>query len=338
MHKDNSKSILVFIEQSDKKIAAVSVELICKARELADQLKTEVTAIVLGSNLKNELAVLGHYGCDRIYYVDDRRLDHYTSVPYTKILVDIIKKDGPQIVLFGATINGRDLAPRVSSALKCGLTADCTELKIGDYEFKNVKYENILWQIRPAFGGNIIATIVSPDVSPSMATIREGVMKMSSPDAKRKVEIIEEKYALESSDFPTEILEVVRQAKSSNLKGAKIIVAAGMGVATKESLDLVKQLATTLGAEIGCTRPVSDAGLIEKECQVGQTGLTVRPNLYIACGISGQLQHLTGITEAKRIIAINVDPNAPIFKAAHYGIHGDLNNIIPKLIKAYKNM
>ena len=337
MNKENNKSVLVFIEQSDNKIADVSLELICKARELANQLKTSVIAVALGSNLTNKLTHLGHYGCDRIYYIDDKRLTHYTSVPYTKILVNIIKKHTPQIVLFGATINGRDLAPRVSAALKCGLTADCTELKIGDYEFKNVKYKNILWQIRPAFGGNIIATIVSPEVSPSMATVREGVMKMNRPDTARSVQIIEEKCDVKATDFQTEILEVVRQAKSSNLKGAKIIVAAGMGVATKESLGLIKQLAETLGAEIGCTRPVSDAGLLDKECQIGQTGVTVRPNLYIACGISGQLQHLTGMTEAKRIIAINTDPNAPIFKVAHYGIYGDLNNVIPKIIQAYKN-
>jgi len=336
MSKERNQSVLVFIEQSEHKIAAVSLELICKARELADQLNTSVTAVALGSNLKNKLAPLGHYGCDTIYYIDDKRLAHYTAVPYTKILVNLIKKHNPQIVLFGATINGRDLAPRISAALKCGLTADCTELKIGDYEFKNIKHENILWQIRPAFGGNIIATIVSPDVLPSMATVREGVMKMTQPDTTKNAAIMEDKCDLKTTDFPTEILEVIRQAKSSNLKGAKIIVAAGMGVATKESLNLVKQLAEALGAEIGCTRPICDAGFLGKECQIGQTGVTVRPNLYIACGISGQLQHLTGITESKRIIAINTDPNAPIFKVAHYGIHGDLNNVIPKIIKELK--
>ncbi|MFA6409767.1 MAG: electron transfer flavoprotein subunit alpha/FixB family protein [Gammaproteobacteria bacterium] len=329
----NPKSVLVFIEQNDKEIANVSLELICEARRLANQLKTSVSAAVLGFGLKKKLDVLAHYGSDEIYYVEDKRLEHFTSVPYAKIIAELITKHQPQIVLFGATINGRDLAPRVSAALSCGLTADCTNLQIGDYNFQGKTKENILLQIRPAFGGNIIATIVSPDCSPSMASVREGVMKMSAPDQNRKAKIIEEKCELTASDFPTEVCEVARAAKSVDLKGSKIIVAAGMGVSSKESLDLVKKLATALGAEIGCTRPVVDAGLLPLECQIGQTGSTVRPNLYIACGISGQLQHWTGISESKRIIAINSDPNAPILKVAHYSIVGDLNDVIPKMLK-----
>lgn len=330
------RSVLVFIEQNANHIAEVSFELVCKARELADQLNTSVSAIALGSGLKNELAVLGHYGCDTIYYVDEKRLSHYTSIPYAKAVSTLIKKHMPQIVLFGASINGRDLAPRVASELQCGLTADCTDLQIGDYQYKEKQWNNILLQIRPAFGGNIIATIVSPESTPSMASVREGVMKMTLPDPKRSARIVEESIEFSSRDFPTEILEVIRQAKTVNLKGAKIIVAAGMGVSTPESLNLVKELAKALGAEIGCSRPVSDAGLLDKAYQVGQTGTTVRPNLYIACGISGQLQHLAGMSEAKRIIAINTDPQAPIFNVAHYGIVGDLNDVIPKMINAYK--
>ncbi len=334
MGKNN---VLVFVEQNNKKIADVSLELICKASHLAEQLKVEVEAVALGHDMKNKLPVLGHYGCNNVYYIDDKRLAHFTSVPYAKTIVNVIKKYQPQIVLFGATTMGRDVAPRVASQLKCGLTADCTDLKIGNYEFAGKTWENILLQIRPAFGGNIVATIVSPESMPSMATVREGVMKMSAPDESRKINIVEEKCELSENDFLTEILEVVREEKKVNLKAAKVIVAAGMGVATQESLALVKQLARIFGAEIGCSRPVVDAGLLEHERQIGQTGTTVRPNLYIACGISGQIQHVVGMNEANRIIAINSDPNAPIFKVAHYGIVSDLNDVIPKMIKAYKS-
>jgi len=332
----NNHSILVFIEQNDSILADVSLELICKARALADQLKTNVSAIAIGHDLKSQLNALGHYGCDQVYYVSDKRLKHYTTFPYAKIVTTLIKKYTPQIVLFGATVNGRDLAPRVASELQCGLTADCTDLQIGDYQLKDQHWENILLQIRPAFGGNIIATIVSPESSPSMATVREGVMKMIVPNTQKTAQIIEETMELTAHDFPAEIIEVVREAKTINLKAAKIIVAAGMGVTTQESLMLIKELAKTLNAELGCSRPVADAGLLNKEHQVGQTGTTVRPNLYIACGISGQLQHLAGMNESKRIIAINTDANAPIFKVAHYGIVGDINDVIPKMIKAYK--
>lgn len=332
----SEESVLVFIEQHDKKIADVSLELLSKARELADQLNVDVSAVAIGYEMENELKVLGHYGCDNVYYVNDKRLAHFTSVPYAKTVVNIIKKYAPQIVLFGATTNGRDIAPRVASELRCGLTADCTDLQIGKYEFKGNTWENTLLQIRPAFGGNIIATIVSPESSPSMATVREGVMAMAEPNIARSADIIEEPSVLSNEDFLTEVLEVVREAKKVNLKAAKIIVAAGMGVASQESLNLVKELAKVLGAEVGCSRPVADAGLLKAERQIGQTGTTVRPNLYIACGISGQIQHRAGMEESKRIIAIDKDPNAPIFKIAHYGIVGDLNGVIPKMIKAYK--
>jgi electron transfer flavoprotein alpha subunit len=328
------QNVMVFIEQNNNKIAEVSLELLGKASELATQLDVAVDAVALGSGLRKELSILGQYGCHNIYYVDDQRLAHFTSVPYAKGIAHLIKKHQPQIVLFGATINGRDVAPRVASILRCGLTADCTDLQIGSYEFKGNKWEQTLLQIRPAFGGNIIATIVSPESSPSMATVREGVMEIHHTN--NQVKIIEEKLELTAADFPTQIIEVMRQEKKVNLKAAKIIVAAGMGVATQESLNLVRELAKVLGAEIGCTRPVIDAGLLNSEHQVGQTGTTVRPNLYIACGISGQLQHLAGMAEAKRIIAINTDPQAPIFKVAHYGIVGDLNDVVAKMIHAYR--
>lgn len=329
--------VLVFVEQNNGKIAEVSLELLSKAQELAKQLNVAVDAIIIGHQLQSQLKLLEAYGSDYIYYVDDQRLAHFTSVPYAKTLVQLIKKHQPQIVLFGATVNGRDVAPRIASELKCGLTADCTDLQIGSYTFKGKTWDNTLLQIRPAFGGNIVATIVSPESSPSMATVREGVMKMVEPNHARSAKIVEEKCTLSDDDFLTEVLEVVREERKVNLKTAKIIIAAGMGIANHESLNLVKELAKALGAEVGCSRPVSDAGLLSNDHQIGQTGTTVRPNLYIACGISGQIQHTAGMQESRRIIAINSDPQAPIFKLAHYAIVGDLNDVIPKMIQAYKS-
>lgn len=331
-----SNNVMVFIEQNDKKIADVSLELVCEAKRLADQLNVEVEAVAMGHGMHQELEMLGKYGCRRVYYTDDERLSCFSSIPYAKIVVTSIQMHEPQIVLFGATTMGRDVAPRVASALKCGLTADCTQLKIGDHKIKDKTYENILLQIRPAFGGNIIATIVSPESKPSMATVREGVMKMADPDHSGKTEIKIETYNLTDDDFLTEVIEVVREEKTVDLKSAKIIVSAGMGAGDEEGLLLVKKLAQTLGGVVGSSRPVADAGLLDRCHQVGQTGVTVRPNLYIACGISGQIQHRAGMEGAKRIIAINKDPEAPIFNIAHYGIVGDIHDIIPKMIKAYK--
>ncbi|MCK4609263.1 MAG: electron transfer flavoprotein subunit alpha/FixB family protein, partial [Gammaproteobacteria bacterium] len=280
-----NKGVLVFVEQTNGKIAEVSLELISKAGELAAKLNAPVEAVVLGHEMQAELATLGYYGCETIYYIDDKRLAHFTSVPYAKTVVNMIKKHEPQIVLFGATTNGRDIAPRVASELRCGLTADCTELQIGDYESKGKTWENTLMQIRPAFGGNIVATIVSPESIPSMATVREGVMKLVEPDSSKQANIVAEPCELADTDFLTEVLEVVREAKQVNLKAANIIVAAGMGVSDQSALALVKELAKVLGAEVGCSRPVCDAGLLEIDRQIGQTVTTVRPPLYIACGI-----------------------------------------------------
>ncbi|MCK5072030.1 MAG: electron transfer flavoprotein subunit alpha/FixB family protein [Bacteriovoracaceae bacterium] len=330
-----SGPVMVFIEQNEGKITDVSLELVSEARLLADKLGACVSGIAIGFELKNELEKPGHYGCDKIHYIEDRRLAHFTSVPYAKCMVNIIKKYEPSIVLYGATTTGRDIAPRIASELGCGLTADCTKLEIGSHKIKNKTYENTLLQIRPAFGGNIVATIVSPESFPSMATVREGVMKIAVPDTSKSVEITDEPCPLHDDDFLTEVIEIIRKEKNCNLKNAKIIVAAGMGASSSESLSNIKELAHVLGGEIGSSRPVVDAGLLEKDHQVGQTGVTVRPNLYIACGISGQIQHRAGMMESKRIIAINSDPDAPIFQIAHYGIVGDINEIIPKMIKAY---
>lgn len=329
-------SIMVFIEQRDGELADVSLELICEAKRLAKQLNVPVTGVAAGYTIREQLKTLGHYGCEKVYYTDDKRLSHFTSVPYAKTIVKAIKKYRPQILLFGASTIGRDVAPRVASEMKCGLTADCTELQIGDFKTKSKEYKNILHQIRPAFGGNIIATIVSPEGGVSMATVREGVMKMSPPDISKEADVVEETCDLTDDDFMTEVLEVIRKEKKVNLKSAQIIVSAGMGANSSEALKLVKELARVLGGEVGSSRPVVDSGSLLREHQIGQTGTTVRPNLYIACGISGQIQHRAGMAEAKRIIAINTDEHAPIFDIAHYGIVGDVCDVIPKMIKAYK--
>jgi electron transfer flavoprotein alpha subunit len=333
----STNNVLVYLEQNDNKIADVSLELICKATELARDTGGEVQAIVLGHGLGAELARPGHYGCDTVFYIEDQRLQHFTSVPYAKLVAARIETLQPRIVLFGATTQGRDIAPRVASTLRCGLTADCTDLQIGSHKYKKKVYEKTLLQIRPAFGGNIVATIVSPESSPSMATVREGVMKMSPPDPERKARIVKEECDLAAQDFPTRVIDVIRTIKSVDLKSARIIVSAGMGAATPEGIALVKELAATIGAEVGASRPVVDAGLMPGDHQVGQTGTTVRPNLYIACGISGQIQHRAGMSEAMRIIAINSDPDAPIFEIAHYGIVGDVMKVLPEMIKAYKS-
>lgn len=327
---------MVFIEHNGEKIAEVSLELISEATKLAQKLNVSVTAVAMGYNIQSDLEMLGHYGCKKVYYLNDKRLKHFSSIPYAKNVCDVVGRFKPQIVLFGATVMGRDIAPRVASQLKCGLTADCTELKIGEHQMGKKLYKDTLLQIRPAFGGNIIATIVSPESVPSMATVREGVMKLGVADHSKAVKIEKLSCKLPDEDFMTEVLDIIREEKSVDLKGAQIIVSAGMGASDEQALGLVKYLASTLGGVVGGSRPVVDSGVLAKDHQVGQTGVTVRPNLYIACGISGQIQHRAGMSDAKRIVAINSDPNAPIFSIAHYGIVGDVNNIIPKMIKAYK--
>ncbi|MFP4391641.1 MAG: electron transfer flavoprotein subunit alpha/FixB family protein [Desulfohalobiaceae bacterium] len=337
MHSE--QNVMVFVEQYENRIADVSRELLSKARELADQLGGEVQAGALGdSGLGAELSALGSFGCDRVFYMQDQRLARYSSVPYARGLCRIVQEFSPRFLLFGASTLGRDLAPRVASQLRCGLTADCTDLQIGEHKSKGTVYKDILLQIRPAFGGNIIATIVSPESRPSMATVREGVMKKHKLPGDPQAEVIEVPSNIRDEDLLTQILAVEKVEKAVDLKAAKIIVSAGMGASSPESLQLVKELAQVLGGAVGASRPVVDGGYLGKEHQVGQTGTTVRPNLYIACGISGQIQHRAGITEAHRIIAINKDPQAPIFECAHYAIVGDVNEVLPKMIKAYKEV
>jgi electron transfer flavoprotein alpha subunit len=336
-----TNEVWVYIEQNNGKIADVSLELLGKATELAKKLNVKVGAILIGNNVKDLCDKLYAYGADKVYLADSEKFKYYTTLPYAYVVVNLIKQYEPQIVIYGATTTGRDLAPRVASELRTGLTADCTDLQIGDYIKPSTKegdklYKDILYQIRPAFGGNIIATIVSPDHRPQMATVREGVMKMKEPDFSRKGEIIEFKNDLPNHLFITQILKKVQREKTVDLKSASIIVSGGMGVGSKENFKLIYDLAHILGAQVGASRAAVDAGFISKDHQVGQTGTTVRPKLYIAVGISGQIQHLAGMSESGRIIAINNDPNAPIFNVAHYGIVGDLNDVIPKMIEAYK--
>lgn len=330
----NEQSVMVYIQQDSGKLAEVSLELVSKARELADKLGVGVSAALFGEKVSQEVPLLASLGADTVYLYEEPKLKHYTPVPYTKLMTQVIADYKPQIVLYGATTTGRDLAPRVASFLKVGLTADCTDLQIGDHSQGGTEYKNILYQIRPAFGGNIIATIVCPEKKPQMSTVREGVMRMNTPDSNRKANII--KVPGTVLDFPSEIIDRVLEEKTVNLKGANIIVSGGFGVGTKENFRLIRELAETIGAEVGASRAAVDAGFVAKDHQVGQTGTTVRPKLYIACGISGAIQHRAGMDGSARIIAINTDREAPIFSIAQYGIVGDLFEVIPRMIKAYK--
>ncbi len=331
-------NVWVFVEQEGGKIADVSLELVSRGSELAQKLNVKVEAVLLGDKVTHCADTLFSYGCSTVFLAEDPRLEPFTVLPYAKVIMDLIKEHKPNILLFGATMKGRELAPRVASEKLAGLTADCTDLQIDDFDDKVNKkfYSSKLMQIRPAFGGNIIATIVNTWDDPQMVTVREGVMKMSSPDASLKGKIVKVDVALTAKEMVVKVIERVRQEKSVNLKGAQIIVAGGYGVGSKANFKLIHDLAATLGGEVGASRAAVDAGWIDHDHQVGQTGVTVRPKLYIACGISGSVQHRAGMTESKKIIAINTDPGAPIFSVAHYGIIGDLNSIIPMMIKAYK--
>lgn len=331
-------NVWIFIEQEAGKIADVSLELVCKGRELAGKLGVKVEALLLGDKVGDCVETLYSYGCDTVYLVEDPRLEPFTVLPYARAVVDLVREHKPNILLFGATLKGRELAPRVASEKLGGLTADCTELKIDDFEDKknNQSYTNKLMQIRPAFGGNIIATIVNTWDDPQMVTVREGVMKMDTPDPSRKGKLVRVKPALTDVESVVKVIERVRADKEVDLKGAQIIVSGGYGVGSKANFKLIRQLAEALGGEVGASRAAVDAGWIDHDHQVGQTGVTVRPRLYIACGISGSIQHVAGMKESKKIIAINTDPGAPIFSTAHYAIVGDLNTVIPQMIKAFK--
>lgn len=333
-------NLIVYCEIEDGIIADVSLELLTKGRSLANQLNCKLEALIIGSNLDGVEKQVLPYGADTVYLVDDARLYPYTSQPHTSVLVNLFKEQKPQICLMGATSIGRDLGPRVSSSLHSGLTADCTSLEIGPHEDKKAgkAYENLLYQIRPAFGGNIVATIVNPECRPQMATVREGVMKKEIFDANHKGEVIklDAKKYVSDTDFVVEVIDRQMEKSKANIKGASIIVAGGYGVGSKENFGMLFDLAATLGAEVGASRAAVDAGYIEHDRQIGQTGVTVRPKLYIACGISGQIQHIAGMQDSSIIISINSDPNAPINTIADYVITGTVEDVVPKLIKYYK--
>lgn len=333
-------NVFVYCEIEDGHVVDVSLELLTKGRTLANELKCNLEAIVIGSELKGIEKQIFPYGVDVIHLADDSRLYPYLTLPHASIVNKIFEAEKPEIGLFGASSVGRDLAPRIASALKCGLTADCTGLEIGDHIENKTKteYKNLLYQIRPAFGGNIIATIINPDTRPQLATVREGVMKKEifSETHKGTIKKVDTEKFLKPEDFVVKIIERHMEKRKINIKNSQIIVAGGYGVGSKDNFKLLFELAEVLGAEVAGSRAAVDSGYIEHERQVGQTGITVRPKLYIACGISGQIQHRAGMDQSAMIISINNDRNAPINHIADYTIIGDLTDIIPKMIKYYR--
>ena len=335
------EAVFVYCEIEGTQVQEVSQELLTKGRKLANQLGVELQAVVIGTDIKGKVEEqILPYGVDKLFVFDSKGLFPYTSAPHTDILVNLFKEEKPQICLMGATVIGRDLGPRVSSSLTSGLTADCTELEIGDYEDKkNDKvYKNLLYQIRPAFGGNIVATIVNPDHRPQMATVRSGVMQKVLYDGTCKKEVVYpevRKYVSEEA-FVVQVLDHHVEAAKHNLKGAQIVVAGGYGMGSKEGFDLLFDLAKVLHAEVGASRAAVDAGFCDHDRQIGQTGVTVHPKVYIACGISGQIQHIAGMQDSGIIISVNNDPDAPINKIADYVITGTVEEVVPKLIKYYK--
>ncbi len=333
-------NLYVYCEIEDGMAADVSLELLTKGRSLANTLGCKLEAVAIGKDLGHIGGQVFPYGVDKLHLFDDARLYPYTSLPHTAILVKLFGEEKPQIALMGATSIGRDLGPRVSSALFSGLTADCTSLEIGDHEDKkaNKVYKDLLYQIRPAFDGNIVATIINPECRPQMATVREGVMKKEILDPAYKGEVINHpvnEYVSES-DFVVSVIDRQMEKSKCNIKGSPVIVAGGYGVGSKENFQLLYDLAAVIGAEVGGSRAAVDAGFVEHERQIGQTGVTVRPKLYIACGISGQIQHIAGMQESSIIISVNNDPNAPINSIADYVINGSIEEVLPKMIKYYK--
>ena len=333
-------NVFVYCELEGTTIADVSLELLTKGRKLANQLNCQLEAIVAGSGLEGIEKQVMPYGVDKVHIFDAPGLFPSTSLPHSSVLINLFKEEKPQICLMGATVIGRDLGPRVSSALTSGLTADCTSLEIGSHEDKRAgkTYENLLYQIRPAFGGNIVATIINPEHRPQMATVREGVMKKEILDADYKGEVVKHDVAkyVPETDYVVKVIDRHIEKAKHNLKGAPIVVAGGYGMGSKESFDMLFELAKELHAEVGASRAAVDAGFCDHDRQIGQTGVTVRPKLYIACGISGQIQHIAGMQDAGIIISINNDENAPINTIADYVINGTVEEVIPKMIKYYK--
>ena len=341
MNLEEYKGVYVFAQQVDNEINNIAFELIGKGKDLANALGTDVTAVLVGSNVKNLADELGEYGADRVIVVDDPELKEYRTEPYAHALASVIKKYKPDVFLVGATAIGRDLGPRVSARIHTGLTADCTKLEIGDFPINPIpgkeQLHNQLLMTRPAFGGNTIATIACPEFRPQMATVRPGVMQKLPKEAGRKAVIEEFNPGFTPDNKYVEILEVVKAVNDvADIMDAKILVSGGRGVGSAENFKLLDDLAEAIGGTVSCSRAVVDAGWKSKDLQVGQTGKTVRPNVYFAIGISGAIQHLAGMEESDLIIAINKDETAPIFDVADYGIVGDLNKIVPMLTEKIK--
>ncbi|PWJ49685.1 electron transfer flavoprotein subunit alpha/FixB family protein [Faecalicatena contorta] len=342
MNLNEYKGVYVYVQQVDNKIDGVALELLGKAKDLAKDLNTDVTAVLLGSDVRGLTKKLAQYGADKVILVDDPALKDYRTEPYTHGLASVINTFKPDIVLVGATAIGRDLGPLVSARVKTGLTADCTQLDIGDFPLKAMEGKeqkhNQLLMTRPAFGGNTIATIACPDNRPQMATVRPGVMQKIEKIADAQAEIIEFNPGFEENAQYIEILEVVKSISDTvDIMDANILVSGGRGVGGPENFYILEELAEAVGGEVSCSRAVVDAGWKPKDLQVGQTGKTVRPNVYFAVGISGAIQHVAGMEEADIIIAINKDETAPIFDVADYGIVGDYSKILPMLTKNLKS-
>ncbi len=341
MNLEEYKGVFVFAQQVDNKISGVALELLGKAKDLAKDLNTDVTAVLVGSGIKGLADELAEYGADKVIVVDDPELKDYRTEPYTHALAEVINKYKPEIVLVGATAIGRDLGPRVSARVKTGLTADCTVLEIGDFPINPIpgkeQKHNQLLMTRPAFGGNTIATIACPDNRPQMATVRAGVMQKIEPIKGAKAVVEEFNPGFTPDNKYVEILEVVKAVTDSvDIMEAKVLVSGGRGVGSKENFKMLEDLADVFGGMVACSRAVTDAGWLPVDCQVGQTGKTVRPNLYFAIGISGAIQHVAGMEESDIIVAINKDEDAPIFDVADYGLVGDLNKIVPALTESLK--
>jgi electron transfer flavoprotein alpha subunit len=330
--------VWVYIQRQGNDIAEASLEIFSKALDLAGALAVPVAAVIMGEDTRQAAETMSRYGAHRVYLLQSPQLGQYTTILYARAITRLAQQYRPDIFLLAATPQGRDLAPRLASALGVGLTADCTELKIGTYTDPKTKQKHagLLLQIRPAWGGNLIATIVNPDTRPQMATVREGVMRLPQLKAAHAAEILEVCPELDGGGPDARIIDRRVVGRKVNLKQAKIIVAGGAGAGTREHFQLIHQLAHVLGGEVGASRAAVDAGFIDHDHQVGQTGTSVRPKLYIACGISGTVQHLAGMEESGKILAINTDPAAPIFSVAHYGIVGDLREVIPAMIRLYK--
>ena len=341
MNISEYKGVFVFAQQVDGIVGGIAFELVGEGKKLANDLGVDVTAILIGSDIKDQAERLGAYGADRVIVVDDPALKDYRTEPYTHAMASVIKEFKPEIVLIGATAIGRDLGPRLAARIHTGLTADCTQLDIGDFPLNPVpgkeQKHNQLLMTRPAFGGNTIATIACPDFRPQMATVRPGVMQKLPKDTSHKAEVIEFNPGFEENGNYVEILEIVKAVSDvADIMDAKILVSGGRGVGSPENFKILQDLADVIGGTVSCSRAVVDAGWKPKDLQVGQTGKTVRPNLYIACGISGAIQHLAGMEESDIIVAINKDEYAPIFDVADYGVVGDLNKIVPALTEKLK--